>query len=116
MFQVPASISKITTMGDRSLRLQVDVSQELTPEENAKVFQMYNTLGYFIFKDAAIEPDEIDTPEYVKEFKTDKTPSQRLRGVFYRLWEQEGSKGSFDDFYKSKMEQLINHYKEKLDA
>ena len=98
MFQVPASISRIVTMGDRSLRLQVDVSSELTPEENAKVFQLYNTLGYFIFKDAPIEPDEINTPEYVKEFKQDKTPSQRLRAVIFVAWEQGGSKGSFDDF------------------
>jgi len=114
MFQVPAHISKITTMGDRSLRLQVDVSQELSPEENAKVFQLYNTLGYFIFKDAQIEPDDIDVPDYVKEFKTDKTPSQRLRAVLYIHWEQNGKQGKFDDYYKSKLEEIINHFKDKL--
>jgi hypothetical protein len=44
-----------------------------------------------------------------------KKPSQRLRGVLFRLFEQDndGFK-TFSKYYDSKMEQLINHYKGKL--
>jgi hypothetical protein len=42
------------------------------------------------------------------------TPSQRLRNVFYRLWEQEGKAGEFKEFYRVKMETLVEHYKQKL--
>lgn len=45
-----------------------------------------------------------------------KTPSKRLRGVLYRNWEQdaEGYK-TFEDYYRSKMEVIIVHFKGKLD-
>jgi hypothetical protein len=44
-----------------------------------------------------------------------KSPAQRLRGVFFRLWQQnkEGYE-IFNDFYNSKMEVLLNHYKDQL--
>lgn len=47
------------------------------------------------------------------EFET-KTPSQRLRGVLYVLWEQTGKSGDFETFYRQKMEGLINLIKNKL--
>ena len=121
MVQVASNISKITTMGDQPLRLQVDVNKELTAEENAKVFALYNKIGFFIFKEAAIlEEDLADVPAYVKEFKSDKSPSQRLRNVIYRVWEKkEKSDSSYivssNMFYEEKMEEIINHFKKSLD-
>lgn len=119
LFQVASNISKITTMGDHSLRLQVDVNKELTAEENAKVFALYNKMGFFIFKEAEIlEEDLADVPAYVKEFKEDKSPSQRLRNVIYRVWEKQASFDSgitSNTFYQDKMEEIINHLKKSLD-
>ena len=117
MFQVASYISKITTMGNCSLRLQVDLDKELNPDENAKIFALYNKLGWFIFKEAEIKPDDIDVPEFLKDIKTDKSPQQRLRAVLFRLWEQQGGgkTGLFDDFYKRRIEMLIDQVKEKLD-
>jgi hypothetical protein len=51
-----------------------------------------------------------------------RTKAQRLRGVLFKLHEQENAKiplnfqTSFDDFYAKKMEEIINHFKSKLDA
>lgn len=44
-----------------------------------------------------------------------KTPSARLRAVFYLLWSKdpEGYK-EFERYYDSKMELLIDHYKKIL--
>ena len=44
-----------------------------------------------------------------------KTPSARLRAVFYLLWgkDDEGFE-HFEDYYDSKMEKLIIHYKKLL--
>ena len=55
--------------------------------------------------------DQID-PEF-----GGKTPSQRLRGVMFVLWEKvpEGFK-DFDTFYKHKMEVIIDHMKTKIPA
>jgi len=45
-----------------------------------------------------------------------KTPSERLRGTFYKIFQQD-SEGfeEFEDYYTSKMEKLINHYKKLID-
>ena len=116
MFQVASNVSKITTMGDHALRLQVDVSKELTAEENAMVFSLYNKMGFFIFKEAEIlEEDLADVPAYVKEFKDDKSPSQILRNVLYRVWEKKNEGKTSNMFYADKMEEIINHFKKLLD-
>ena len=114
MFQAQASISKVTTMHDHSLRIQVD-TQELSPEDSAKVFEQYNKLGWFLFKESEILLDDIDVPEFVAEFKDDKSPSKRLRNVIFILHKQQDTKESFDEFYKRKIEEIINHFKSKLD-
>lgn len=44
-----------------------------------------------------------------------RTPSERLRGVFFRHWENDSE--DFDEFevyYEYKMEKLISHYKKLL--
>ena len=43
-----------------------------------------------------------------------KSPSQRLRAVLFLLWEQQGSWGDFDTWYKAKIEEIIEHFKGKL--
>jgi uncharacterized protein YeaO (DUF488 family) len=49
-----------------------------------------------------------------KEVKL-KSPSERLRGTFYKIFEQD-SEGfeEFDEYYASKMEKLITHYKKLI--
>lgn len=114
MFQVPATVTKISTFADHSLRLQVDTDRELSPEENALVFSLYNKSGWFIFKESEITVDDLELPEYKKEFKEDKTPSQRLRAVIFLLWKQSKNEMSSDDFYKRELDKIIEHYKGKL--
>ncbi len=47
--------------------------------------------------------------------KTKKSPSQRLKAVYFKLWEQdpEGFE-AFELFYESKMEKLINYFKKMI--
>ena len=42
----------------------------------------------------------------------ERSPSERLRAVFYSLWKKndEGYGEDFDAYYKSKMDKLIIHY------
>lgn len=116
MFQVPATITKVTTMGDRSLRLQVDVDRELSPEENAKVFGLYNKSGFFIFKDGEIQQEElIDLPEEKLEFKNQKSSSERLRNRLYVFFkEKHGTDEGFEDWRKKEMDRIGNQYLQKI--
>ena len=115
LFQVPATITKITTMADRSFRLQVDTERELTPAEATLLFSLNSNSGYFLFKPEVFVVDDVEEiPEYKPEEKSEKSPSQRLRAVLYRLWEQSGKIGDFELFYRTRMDRLIDQIKERL--
>lgn len=113
VFQVPAAITKISTMS-HSLRLVVDTQENLTDDAKARLFEMHNKLGWFTFSVHQIEAESlVDLPP----LKTDstKTPSQRLRSVIYRLWEQDNhGHDVFDNFYIWYMEKLIEMIRGKL--
>ena len=47
--------------------------------------------------------------------KVVKSPSQRLKAVYFKLWEQDGEGyDDFEQFYESKMEKLIDYFKKMI--
>ena len=70
-----------------------------------------------MLKNSDVLADEIEAFDSVEMDLIDAkiTPSQRLRNILYRLWEQEGKIGEFKEYYKVKMETLCEHFKNKLD-
>jgi len=96
-----ATVDKISSMKDGSVKITL-VTRELDPTTFAELIMNVNK-----------EVVQIDIPE---DSSDTKTPSQRLRGVLYRVWEQnEKDKFStFELFYRHKTEQLITHFKEQL--
>ena len=104
-------------MGNHSLRLQVDLEKELNPEENAKVFALYNKLGWFVFKEAEIkEQDLVDLPEEVLEFKDQKSSSQILRNRLYVHYkDKHGNDEGFEDWRKKEMLRIGQHYLDKME-
>ena len=121
LLQIPAVITKISTMSHNALRLQVDTQEDLTPLAQASVFAYYNKLGVFAFSKSKIKKEELVVPEYAPNEDEKKTPSQRLRAVFYLLWVQGGKKDTFNNecdsetYYRQMYEKIIDFYKEKLD-
>lgn len=120
IFQVPATITKIMTMRDKSLRLQVDVERILSPDENAKLFALHDTLGFFIYKDAEIFTEDLDnlTEEKIKtEFKDEKTPSQILRNRLFVYYKKtKGTTDGFENWRINEMNRIGLHYLEKLNG
>lgn len=110
---LPATITKITTMRDKTVRVQVDC-QEIPAEYMAELFGLNDQLGWFFFHEKPIK--EIDTENLpdIKLESWEKPPSQRMRAVLFRLWEQTDKKKTFEEFYREKMEQLIEMLKEKI--
>ena len=115
LLQLATTIGKVQTLVDGGLKLDV-VTQELTPADATKVFDLKGKLGYMVFKATRISEDDVaNLPEEVKEFKDDKSPSKRLRAVIYLFWKKESSqKEVFDAFYRRHLEKIIEQYKEKL--
>ena len=116
LLQIPCVIDSLRTLKDGSIKITIE-TQEITPEDFTILAQYRNTFGYMVFRETPVtEADLANVPDVVPEFKNDKTPSQRLRAVFYRMWEQSGKPGeNFQTWYVGKMEQLIDHYKQQLD-
>ena len=119
-------IDKVSTLADGSLRVYVG-TPELSNETMVNVFSLIKKPGFVLISANAINQDQIDAVEKAStnaEF-SEKTPSQRMRGVLYRLWEKTQPKTmngdgvmeyvDFDLFYKRQMNKMIDHFKSKLD-
>lgn len=112
MFQTPATIQSVRTLVDGGNKLDI-ITRELNPEEMTELFKLKGKEGWFLFKENLIKEEDIKLPD-IKVEKSDKTPSQRLRAVLYRLWENTSQTKTADEFYKDYIDRLINSIKEKL--
>lgn len=116
MIILPAQIESIATRKDGTIRVAFG-TQELMPSAAGDLFSLTNKSCYVAIK---IENFRDEEKKVLDELKADedgfKSPSQRLRGVLYRLFESkpDGFK-TFALFYDSKMEQIINHLKNQID-
>lgn len=101
---------------DRTVSLRF-VTQEKTSQEVMEIDQMVDSYGVLYFRaEEQLNQEEI---EYLDSVDVDvydqpKTQSQRLRNVLYMVWQQEGSKGEFREYYRQQTERIIGHYKNKL--
>jgi len=98
-----ARVVKITTLADRTLRIQLEL-RELKPEEMASLMFSYMS-----------QEEGVALEEVIVDETETKSPSQRLRGVLFKLWERnkEGLE-QFDLYYRKKMGGIIDKLKEKL--
>ena len=116
ILKVPATIEKIITMKDKSLRLFID-TQELTSEDKGRIMAMHEQIGVFVFvpQEKQLKSEDLgDLPEF-KIDKDEKSPSQQLRArmfVFYK--EKNQTKEGFFQWYSSQLETFGQRYLDKL--
>ena len=117
MLILPGFFESYRSLKDRTLKLTIG-TQELTPQQMADIQSALMKTGYLAF---STEQFSSSQEKYLTELEVDyddkaKTPSKRLRSVLYIAFEQD-KKGykTFNDFYNSQMELLINHFKSKLE-
>ena len=116
MIVIPAILDTFASLKDKTIKI-VFYANELTPEQLVEVAKNSQQFGYLAFKNEAFKPKEIDTFKDLKTEYSDntKSPSKRLRNVLFVNFQQEpnGFK-SFEEFYNHKMNEIIEHYKSKL--
>jgi len=115
LFTFPAQISKVSSMSRRSMRLVVDSQEGCSDAQLARAMSIVEKVGHFTFSVEPIQPESIlSLPPLVWD-KDEKSPSQRLRAVLWVRWEQAGKPmESFEVYYRSIYEKLIDQFKEKL--
>jgi len=114
VLKIPATISKITTMADKGIRIQVD-TQELHPEDAGRVMLLNNKLGWFVFAEQLSQVDIENLPKIeVDEESGEEQPATRLRKVLFVFWKQHKIQEPFDAYYKRAIEKFISSVKEKL--
>ena len=103
-------LSRVGTRSDGSLGLTVETG-ELVPEDKLSVFNLQNVPCAITFK-----PNDADAtpPKEIKGELSRKTQSERIRASLFVFWHQVGEPGSFDAFYQSETDKIINGIKAKL--
>ena len=117
MLIIPAILESYRSLKDRSIKVTFETS-ELSPSQVGDIQGCINSAGFLAFKSDPFKENEKQMLESIEVEYTDtnKTPGQRLRGVLWHCFnkEPEGYK-TFPSYYENKLEQLINHFKSKLD-
>lgn len=112
-FQVAATLEGISTLKDGGASVRFH-TQELNNDDKSILFDFANSFGHLLFSANEVKEDELKL-EAIRKDTVGKSPSQRMRAVIFKLWEQNGRKGDFDTYYGTLMESLLNQLKEKLE-
>lgn len=109
--KVPAILTGFRLLKDGGVGLSFS-TQELTSEEKLVLGSFHQKFGGLAFRENELTPEDIPTED--ADFEG-KTPSKRLRAVLFVLWKQQGATGDFEDYYRNKMNLIIEQIKTKLD-
>lgn len=105
------------SLKDKTLKITFETS-EPTPEQLVAIATLIGKFGFLAFKEDAFKTQEKDVLENLESDYEDKskTPSQRLRNVFYVKWQQDpqGYK-DFNLYYDYYMNKVIEFYKGTLE-
>lgn len=107
----PVILTGAATRADGSLSLRFS-TPELSPDEKVAFMEVQNTNLKMLLQPSGTEPAEL---KEVKGQFDKKTPGQRLRACLFVLWKQADGTGDFEEFYRRRMEDLINSVKTKLE-
>lgn len=111
--QFSAQINGVNAKPDRTLSVKLG-TQELSADEASYLFDLMGKQIWVGLAETEIE--SLDVPEVMPEMNGDKTPSQRLRGLLYALWENKTDKSEpFPRWYENYMFKLCESIKSKID-
>ena len=106
-----AEIGSVTSRVDGAVAFRV-ITPELTLDQRATILGLHG-------KNVRVMLEPIDVPvEALVEVESEAEPkskSTRLRAVLFVWWKQNPNGKTFQEFYDTKMERIIDRCKEALD-
>jgi hypothetical protein len=110
--QMPVTLDSANRRKDRSVSLRFSSTQELGTAEFAELDRLTPSQGWLLF--SLNEFTEADVPTEDAPSDT-KKPSQRVRGILYRIWESNTDMAEdFELYYRRRMERIMLKLKEEL--
>lgn len=111
---IPCQIGGFRTLKDGSVKLDIE-TWELKAPDFATLGELRNRSGYLAFQEAQFGPEfSFDIPDISPEFKTDKSPSQRLRNTLFVYWQKTAQTEEFEVFYRRKVDGIIKSIKDRI--
>jgi len=112
------TLTRASRKADKSVTISFNTMQEQSTIEMAELDDMFQQDCVIAIKPGETpfldgELKDLDSIDMDIEDRS-KTPSKRLRNVLYRLWEQDSNELEWKEFYKNKMERLIEQIKTRL--
>ncbi len=112
---LPVSLNPLSRRKDKSVKLSLE-TRELSSNE---ILMLMAIEGEEMWMSLATSEQELpEAPEEAPELET-KTQAQRLRSVLFILFKKatdEGTfVGTFDNYYRDKMEKIIEQLKARID-
>jgi hypothetical protein len=113
MLKLPVYFTGYNRRKDRSVSLRFE-TQELSTAQLGEIdaLVMEETFGWLAFKENELQPVDIPTQDAEE---TGKTASARMRGILFIEWTQKGKVGTFDGYYRQRMDELCDKLKAQLD-
>lgn len=105
-----AEVGTVSSRPDGSVAFRV-ITGELRPSEAGAVLQYHGKACRVTILPHDSVPEEVVSVDTERE---GKSPSARLRAVLFVLWKHEGEQGDFEDFYRKRVNLLIDKIKAKL--
>lgn len=109
---------------DKSVSMTFITQLEQSTDDFMQIDKILNDSGVLYFKSGGnLTIEEVKALEDTEIEVEGKTKSQRLRNVLYVYWKQlidakelddVTPNQTFNDFYSTEMERIIEHYKNKL--
>ena len=117
MLIIGAILEGYRSLKDKTLKITFETN-EPTPEQLVGIATLSGKFGFLAFKEDAFKTSEKEVLEGLESDYEDKTktPSKRLKAVFYVKWTQDPQ--GYEDFnlyYDYYMNKIIEHYKSTLE-
>jgi hypothetical protein len=116
MITLPVILEAMNSRVDNTWKLTF-ATNEISPDKVGQLSSCIKGFGYMAFKPENFTTSEIDALNGLEtKFEgIGKSPSQRLRNVLLVAFKQDNEGfTTFNNYYESKMENIITHFKNKL--
>jgi hypothetical protein len=115
---IAVEIGSIKTLKDGSVSLTVH-TPEVNANQAAELFGLRNKVAFCYLSPREVSVNEKAIMDSLDVELKGKTPGQRLRNVLYVYWSQNHESDVlmskvFEDFYKQRMESIIEGIKQEL--